>query len=98
MLQDVNLQLVSFPLACPAWCLVQDNLALTRQGAEAEIWLLDQLLPSLYEAGVRHWIWVCSPTLRSHSLVKQVAKRLPSATLTIFDDLEHATTWLQYVR
>lgn len=97
-LQDINLQIAGIMPAYPAWCLVQDNLTPTERGLEAEDWLFDQLLPAFHRAGVRHWTWVCGPTLRSRLLAEQVAKRLPQVVLTVFNDLEQAATWLQRFR
>lgn len=77
----------------PARCLVLDNISLTT--TEAINWLIDRLLPSFHQGGVQYWTWVCKPTLRSHYLAEQVAKRVPQLMLTVFTDLEHATTWLQ---
>lgn len=93
-LQDITLegQELSTAKSYPARCLVLDNMALT--GTETINWLVDRLLPSFHRAGVRHWTWVCNPTLRSHRLAEQVTKRLPQLTLTIFNDVEHAVTWL----
>ena len=94
-LQDITLEGPAPGAASgyPARCLVLDNTTLTATAATN--WLIDRLLPSFHQAGVRHWTWVCNPTLRSHQLADQVAKRLPQLALTVFDDLEHAATWLQ---
>lgn len=94
-LQDITLegQELSAATNYPVRCLVLDNTTLT--GIDTVNWLVDRLLPSLHRAGVRHCTWVCNPTLRSHRLAEQVAKRLPQLTLTVFNDLEHAATWLQ---
>lgn len=94
-LQDITLegQALSAAKSYPVRCLVLDNMALT--GTETTNWLIDRLLPSFHRAGVQHWTWVCNPTLHSHRLAEQVAERLPQFTLTVFNDLEHAATWLQ---
>jgi hypothetical protein len=96
-LQDITLegQAPSATKAYPARCLVLDNMSLI--GTDTINWLVDRLLPSFHRAGVQHWTWVCNPTLRSHQLAEQVARRLPQLMLTVFDDLEHAATWLQRI-
>jgi len=96
-LQDITLegQAMSAASTYPARCLVLDNMSLT--GTDTLNWLVDRLLPSFHRAGVQHWTWVCNPTLRSHQLAEQVARRLPQLMLTVFNDLEHAATWLQRV-
>lgn len=94
-LQDITLETPA-PNATdhyPMRCLVQDNITLTDK--DSDNWLINRLLPSFYQAGVRHCLWVCNPTLYSHQLAEQVAKRLPQLTLTVFNDLEHAATWLK---
>jgi hypothetical protein len=94
-LQDITLegQATSAAKIYPARCLVLDNMSLT--GPDTFSWLVDRLLPSFHHAGVQHWTWVCNPTLRSHQLAEQVARRLPQLMLTVFSDLEHAATWLK---
>ncbi len=93
-LQDVTLEgpASSTAKSYPVRCLILDNMVLA--GTETLNWLVEWLLPSLHQAGVRHWTWVCNPTLRSYRLAEQVTKRLPQLTLTVFDDVEHAVTWL----
>ena len=93
--QEIKQKVTNIQLVCPTSCLVQDNLAITEIGMVAADWLATQLLPALHQAGVERWTWVCSPTLRSQYLAEQVARRSPRVQLTVFNDLENATTWLR---
>ena len=63
---------------------------------EAAPWLAKHFFPHLQQAGIKQLAWVHAPTVRGLAHATQLVQQLPHLDISLFADMEEATTWLQY--
>jgi hypothetical protein len=58
-------------------------------------WLVKRFFPGLHAAGIEQLAWVHAPDVRGHSIAEQAMQQLPELNISLFNDIEQATSWLQ---
>ena len=90
-----TLELAQCILARPYARVLNSNMLVTSISWEAAPWLLSRLLPHVRLAGIEHLAWVRPETIRGQQLVNAMLSRLPGLHVALFDEMDHAVTWLQ---
>jgi hypothetical protein len=94
LVQLASLELAQCFLERPYARVLNSNLLVTSISWDVAPWLLTELLPYLHLAGIKHLAWVRPQTIRGQQLINTMLSRLPGLSISLFDDIDQAVTWL----
>lgn len=81
-------------LAC--FRILNDNTLVEGQWSAASQWGADVWFPAMYEAGLKYFAWIYSPSVLSRlSTDKTLMLANFPEGIKVFDDIDHAKDWLR---
>jgi hypothetical protein len=92
--QLASLELATCILQRPYARVLNSNLLATSISWDMAPWLACEVLPYLRLAGIDHLAWVRPQALRGQYMVNALMSRLPGLAVALFDEMDHAVTWL----
>jgi hypothetical protein len=92
--QLASLELAQCVLERPYVRVLNSNLLATSISWDMAPWLACEVLPYLRLAGIDHLAWVRPQALRGQYMVNALMSRLPGLAVALFDEMDHAVTWL----